>query len=253
MAMLALAEGAEAEFSGAAATLPLDRQTAMMAAARGGETVLVYRVVGDAMLLVIGYGRIARIDFMARPDGPSVVLSDYVAMAWPVSWDEEARLPGAAALEIADDRFEEILRRGTGGIEEAQAAFAPPTTIDTYLAIHDQVLRNWDYRCAVTGLHDPPRDGRKSRLEVTAIRPREFGGPLHVSNYLPLAPIAAHAFAHGVISVGHRLDIVAVQNRLEADLLEQMDSSGRLQVPAAPAAWPDFDHLTYHREHVFAR
>ena len=253
MAKLALAAGTEAVFDGTTVILPLGRQAARKVAAQGGEPVLVYRLVPDVMVLFLGHGRIARIDFLSRQGETAVELTDYAALTVPVSSPAEARLPNVRQLLVlADGRFAEVVDEGAAGLGGLAEAQAPFTSVETYLALRDQVLRSWDHRCAVTGFHDPPRSGRNSRLEVTAIRPREAGGPLHVSNFLPLAPIAAHAFAHGAISVGPGLDIVAVQNRLEPDLLERMLPSGRLRLPDDPSARPDSAHLTYHRHHIFA-
>jgi hypothetical protein len=117
--------------------------------------------------------------------------------------------------------------------------------IETRISIKRQVLRNWGERCAITG----QRDG----LDMVAIRPREAGGQLHVRNYLPMIPTAAHAWEHGVISVGPSGNIVVVENQLGADLLERMDRSGRLLLPSDPDLHPDPSDLAFHLYNVLDR
>ena len=88
--------------------------------------------------------------------------------------------------------------------------------------------------------------------DIVAIRPREFGGALHTRNYMPMVPIAARAWEHGVISIGANGDVIADLSALDPDLLESMDSGGRLLLPDDPSRHPDPANLAYHRQHIFS-
>ena len=187
------------------------------------------------------------------PTGSVVVRIDrYEAFAAPMPSVAELNLPRVRSmLRLDPGRFAEIEGEGRNGrpdLAEAQQVLRP----ETYVAIRDQVLRNWGHRCAVTGRHVPLGAGRGGGLDVVAIRPREAGGPLHVRNFLPLVPLAARAWERGDISAGPDLDIVAVPNRLDPDLLAWMLPSGRLLVPEDPLLGPAPAHLAFHRTHVFA-
>lgn len=252
MVRLALAAGDEATFEGERAMLPVDRRTGDAAARTGGGPVLVYRVLPETFVLFVGRGRIAGIEY-GVDRVVTVRLDSYAAFQAPVPATGELHLPRVRAmLSLSDERAAEINRAGRAApegpaLEESQARLSP----ETYVAVRDQVLRNWDYRCAITGQRDEPRRGQRPALDVVAIRPREVGGPLHVRNFLPLIPLAARAWERGDISAGPGFDIIAVQNRLDPELLERMAMSGRLVLPDDPMLGPDPEQIAYHRRHVF--
>jgi hypothetical protein len=62
---------------------------------------------------------------------------------------------------------------------------------------------------------------------------------------------AARAWEQGHISVGASGDLVAVLDKLDPDLLEQMDRGGRLLLPDDPTLRPDPADLAFHRQHIF--
>ena len=252
MAKLALAAGEDAQFRDGIVQLLLGRRTADVAARAGGETVLVYRIVPKSLVTFLGQGRIAGLDYGER-GGPIVCrIEDYQAFSSPEVGSAEAAIPRAREmLSLSEERYAEIVDRSTTPDAPQHAEEASASFVSTYVTIRDQVLKAWDYRCAVTGIRFGPRDA-PSRLEVIAIRPREMGGPLHVRNCLPLVAMAARAWQQGWIAAGPGLDLVAVQNRLDPDLLEKMRPEGRLLVPDHPGLAPDPQHIAYHREHVFA-
>jgi hypothetical protein len=66
-----------------------------------------------------------------------------------------------------------------------------------------------------------------------------------------MVELAERAWVTGVISVGPAFDFLAVQNRLNPNLLEAMPQSGKLIVPGDPAEWPDAECLAFHRTRIF--
>jgi hypothetical protein len=252
VARLALAAGETAQFHNGTVQLLLDRRTADAAARAGGQTVLLYRIVPKSLVTFLGQGRIARLEYRERAASIACRIEDYRAFAAPEVSSSEAAIPRARImLPLSDERFAEIVDRSATSDTAQHAEEASAPFVSTYLTVRDQVLRAWNYRCAVTGTRFAPTDA-PSRLEVIAIRPRAAGGPLHVQNCLPLVAMAASAWRQGWIAAGPGLDILAVQNRLDPDLLERMRPEGTLLVPDRPELAPDPEHVTYHREHVFA-
>lgn len=252
MARLGLAAGEDARFVGDSVVLPLDRRAADAAARAGGQTVLIYQIVPRSLVTFLGRGRVAGLTYPAERGPIMCRVEDYAPFLAPEVSSAEASLPRAQLmLSLSDERFAEIFEHGTV-LPELAADEAPAPYLGTYLTIRDQVLAAWDYRCAVTGQRYAPQGKAACELEVIPIRPREMGGPLHVRNCLPLTPKAADAWRRGWIAAGPGLQMLAVLDRLEPDLLEQMRPEGQLLVPANAALVPDAEHLAFHREHVFA-
>jgi hypothetical protein len=252
LAKLALAAGEGAQFRGSTVYLLLDRRTADAAARAGGDTVLIYRIIPKSLVTFLGEGRLAALDY-GKDRGPiECRIENYRQFTTPEVSSAEAGMPRARTmLALSEERFSELVARSATPMESRSVEEATAPFVSTYITIRDQVLKAWHYRCAVTGNRFPAKDA-PARLEVIAIRPRDMGGPLHVQNCLPLVASAAQAWRQGWIAVGPELDILAVQNRLDPDLLEQMRPDGRLLVPDRPERAPDPQHLAFHREHVFA-
>ena len=277
MVKLALAIGEGSQLGGSRALLAVDQRTSREAFARLGERVLVYQFADKVFLDFVGSGTVAGVNLTS--DGFRLVTVDqYTSFAAPVTGEAELAAPGARRmLRLGDERYEEIigLARASdrAGAAEAAVQLRDAPSLAVYLAIHDQVLRTWDYRCAVTGRQFEPGPRPHPHLRVVAIQPRERGGPLHVKNYLPMVETAERAWLTGGISVapgsdfvavlnGENMlsrtnsvapgsDFVAVLNRLDPDLLEAMPRSGRLVLPDDEAAWPDPALLSWHFDHVF--
>lgn len=254
VAKLALAadEGAQLGFD--RAVLLVDSRTAATAFKQLGETILVYRRSGDG-LSFFGLGRLAAIE---EPDSGrfSCRIKEFRRFDLPVAGVDEARAPGARRmLMLADERYDQILEAGTATAdaselaEAAQPFQAERAATDAYLQVRAEVLRRWNYSCAVTDTQFAP--GLAPELRLVAIRPREMGGPLHAGNYLPMVELAEHAWLTGGIAVTDGLDFVAVLDRLDPDLLAAMPQDGKLIVPRDPALRPDPEHLAYHRTYVF--
>jgi hypothetical protein len=228
-----------------------------------GELVAVYnRAAG--MVIYVGSGRVLRLGFEA-PGFETMLLGEYRAFAVPVlsSDASEARDPGVRrSLSLSDERFEDILRQASLAdinaqvLAEAQEVFAQDRRdgLDAYLKVHDRVLQRWKYRCVLTGAQFEPAAMRPHpQLEVVAIRPRELGGPLHVRNYLPMVPAAAHAFSHGHLSLGPSYGFLVSERLIDPELHERLLPLGRLELPQDPSAWPDAECVGYHRANIFDR
>lgn len=131
--------------------------------------------------------------------------------------------------------------------EEAAAAFAHAVTPETYLAVHDEVLRRWDFTCAMTGRRMLSGTRPHPDLEIVAIRPLELGGPLHASNFLPLVPAAALALRAGHIVIDDDFGLWAGLARIDPELVDSVVPLGRLILPERFEERPDLDHIRWHR------
>lgn len=254
MAKLALAVDDDAQLGFDRAVLLVDERTALAASRRLGEAALLYRRDGQE-LRFFARGRINAIE---EPEGGrfGCRIKALVRFDIPVDGVVEARAPGVRRmLTLADERYDEILAVGIASTAEAPGAadaqFSPPSPppVDAYLAVRAEVLRRWNYCCAVTDMQFAR--GEAPELRLVPIRPREMGGPLHASNYLPMVEMAEHAWLTGGIAVTDDLEFVAVMDRLDPDLLSAMPPNGKLIVPSDPALRPDAEYLAYHRTYVF--
>ncbi len=237
------------------AVLLVDERTALAVSRRLGETVLLYRRDGQDLRF---FGR-ARINATEEPENGryGCRLKALVRFNIPVDGAVEARAPGVRRmLALTDERYAAILGAGMSstdavlGAAEARSSFdTERAPVDAYLAVRAEVLRRWNYCCAITDMQFA--SGEAPELRLVPIRPREMGGPLHASNYLPMVEIAEHAWLTGSIAVTDDLEFVAVMDRLDPDLLAAMPADGKLIVPSDPALRPDAEHLAYHRTYVF--
>lgn len=255
MAKLALAVDDDAQLGFDRAVLLLDERTALATSRRLGETVLLYRRDGQE-LRFFARGRINAIEepevgrFGCR-------IKAFVRFGVPVDGSTEARAPGVRRmLALTDERYAEIVAAGMPtaeavlGAAEAMSSFeADRAPVDAYLAVRAEVLRRWNYCCAITDMQFAA--GQAPELRLVPIRPREMGGPLHASNYLPMVELAERAWLTGGLSVTEDLEFVAVMDRLDPDLLAAMPPNGKLIVPDDLALRPDAEHLAYHRTYVF--
>jgi hypothetical protein len=252
---LALAIGEGSELGASRALLGVDQRTSREAFSNLGERVLVYQFADKVLLDFVGSGTVAGIN--TTSDGFRLVTVDpYAPFGNPIFGETELAMPGARRmLKLDDDRYAEILELAKGsdltGASEAPARIYDAPSLETYLAIHDQVLRAWDYRCAITGQQFKPGARPHPHLRVVAIRPRELGGPLHVKNYMPMMERAEHAWLTGGIGVTHLGEFVAILDRLDHKLLEAMPLSGKLVMPGDEANWPDSELLAWHFANVF--
>ena len=247
---LALAAGRGSELSSSRAVIAVDSRASDEAYARRGESVLVY--VNGVILDFVGQGRVVSAGLGAGDH--AVVLDPYVQFPAPVSGETERDVPGARRMiELGDDRFDEILASSRaakqGEAAEAAAAFASKPNEETYLAIRDQVLRAWRYRCAFTGA----RDDGGAHLSIVAAQPRDQGGPLHVGNYLPMAADLERAWRLGHFSVGEDHRILGDLYRLAPEDQDSMVALFKMLLPDDPKDYPDARLLAWHRLNVFGR
>ncbi|WDR01239.1 hypothetical protein PSQ19_10260 [Devosia algicola] len=137
------------------------------------------------------------------------------------------------------------------GAEEAAAWFDPAPEMEAHLAIYQQVLVAYGFHCALTGQKfDSISDGVHTALQVVAIRPRALGGPLHVSNYLCLADMAARAFARGHWLVDDDYGVVADRRVMVPELARALRVEGRLLLPEDRLYHPDRTQLAWHRTRI---
>jgi hypothetical protein len=222
------------------------------------DLVLLYRHVPKTFLMFMGAGRVAGYS-RAGPDQLIWRFDQLRRFPAPVISDAELDAPRVGRMvDLAEERALQIIEQGTNvaaeglATQEAAAAFdASRAGAEIHLAVHDEVLRRWSYRCAITGRQFAPEGRPHPILQVVAIRPRALGGPLHAGNYLPMVAPAERAWRSGAIAAGPQFDILAVLDRLPPDLLEAMRPEGKLLVPDDQAFWPGAEHLAFHRTHIF--
>lgn len=258
MPYLALAVADESELGATAGLLTIQPRIASAIQRDLGTRVLLYRRVNPTDLSYFGWARLAAL----RAPKAGARQCELDGLRWfnsPVPGDGEGAAPGARrSINLSAERFTEVLDAAgvvpaAGGLSEAaDVALAGGIRPEEFLYVHNEVMRRWGYRCAVTDLQFPAMSGLHPELRLVAIRPRALGGPLDVGNFLPMVEIAEHAWVTGAISVGPELDFVAVQNRLPAELLEAMPPDGKLIVPDNRNEWPDADCLAFHRTRIFA-
>jgi len=234
----------------------LDERTSQSVFKGRREPVLFYRHIDRAFVMYLGLGRVA--GYAADADRLVWRFADVRRFRTPVISDAERDVPRVRfMLGLAPERFLDIVKQGTeaaadSAVAEAAAAFeGGRRSPETYLAVHDEVLRRWNYRCAVTGRQFSAGARPHPHLDLVEIRPRRLGGPLHAANYLPMVSFAAEGWRKGGISVGQHFDLLAVLDRLAPELLEAMRPEGRLLVPEDPTLWPAAEHLAFHRAYIF--
>ena len=259
---LGLALDGEWSADAESAALSVTRRAALAAFHRLGETVLLYQRVPAVSLFYLGTGRLNAIEQGLAPDNRICRLIGLRSFAVAVSGADELPLPGSRRLLLLEDsRFDAVLAAGQAGAgsalsaAEAQHGFPPAATVplDTYLRLHDQVLRNWEYRCAITGRTFEPQGRPHPKLDLVALHPREQGGPLHVANYMPMVAAAAAAWRAGDLSADAEYGLLARLSRLDPELQDGIPPQFRLHLPRQREAWPDPALLAYHRERIFGR
>lgn len=255
MAKLALAAEDASQLGFDQAVLLIDRRTAGAAFQQLGAMVLVYRRDAD---IPIFYG-LAWVAAVEEPQGQRFVcrLRDLTRFESPVVGSDERGAPGARRMiALSDERHAEIAEMGqrhvpTGNVQDVMTQLGLTPPVDNYLATRAELLERWGFRCAFTGIQFD--EGEAPQLRMVPIQPRQLGGPLSLRNYLPMIELAERAWLTGGISLTDDLDVIAVQNRLDPDLLEKLPTSGRLTPPAEEFARPDPRYLAFHRAYVFGR
>ncbi|MGB3027797.1 hypothetical protein [Paradevosia shaoguanensis] len=120
----------------------------------------------------------------------------------------------------------------------------PSVALDIYARVAEEVLQAYEHKCALT-------DEPASYHDLVAIQPRELGGFLHTSNYIPICGLAREAFVAGRIGIETDFRIRADLSRLGAALQARLRPSGRIRVPKPRHCRPDAAFLSFHLKHVF--
>ncbi|MGB3339038.1 MAG: hypothetical protein WBA73_17820 [Devosia sp.] len=136
--------------------------------------------------------------------------------------------------------------------EEAQRGFAADESLDAYTSLYRLVLVSYGYRCALTGARfAAPASALHPDLDVTAIQPREQGGPLAIANYLPMIVSLVPVFRDGLITIEDDFRILVPHPELlDRDTLAALRSS--LALPEPPFR-PGPEFLAHHRRYALGR
>lgn len=137
--------------------------------------------------------------------------------------------------------------------EEAQRGFSADHSINAHTDLQAVVLLTYRYRCALTGAQfDKPLLHLHPDLDVVAIQPREQGGPLAISNYLPMLHSLSPAFRDGLITIEDDFRIVVPRpDLLGQDVLDALRV--KLALPDEELFWPKPEYLGYHRRYALGR
>ena len=243
------------------ALLPISGRTGLAAYRNIEETVLLYRLVPETMVMFIGQARLMSVEAVGK-GGRACRLEQLQRFeSEPVS-EAEARIPGVRWMLRPDAaRFDAILAEAKSGeatrmgADEAGSAFRldARTLLQAYEAVYDEVLRNWDFCCAFTGEGFAKAGRPHPMLHVVAIYPREAGGQVHVRNYLPMTAAAKLAWTAGHLTLGPDLSFVVNKRRIDPELEERLRPIGALLPPVDGGQVPDEVNVAYHRTHVFGR
>ena len=137
--------------------------------------------------------------------------------------------------------------------EEPQLGFRADHTLDAYTGLYRLVLVSYGYRCALTGARFAPSvSALHADLEVVAIQLREQGGPLAITNYLPVIASLARPFRDGLITIEDDYRVVVPH----PDLLDRTMLAGlraTLIVPDDPLFRPGATFLAHHRRYALSR
>ena len=137
--------------------------------------------------------------------------------------------------------------------EEPQRGFAADHSLDAYTSLQSLVLMSYGYRCALTGAQfGPPSLHLHPDLDVVAIKPLAQGGPLSISNCLPLLSSLNRPFIEGLITIGDNFRILVPHpDLLSTDMLAALRVT--LAMPADEVLRPDKAMLGYHRHYALGR
>lgn len=209
-----------------------------------GELVLLFadEVAGPAMAL--GLGRFAG---MMETDGApaklSVIIADGEMFAQPQSLPEIGAQLHDYWRGIDDTVFADVTGMRTGGFAEAAATF--DVGLDVLGTITQQVLEAYDHRCALTGTD--------TDLVATPIRTLAQGGAAQSGNLIAMSATAADAFAQFHLTIGDNLEIIVDLTQVTPELIEQLNTNGRMTEARQRAARPATEALVWHRQQFFSR
>jgi predicted restriction endonuclease len=131
--------------------------------------------------------------------------------------------------------------------------FAGAPLSEDFGRFHRRGLAAYGHKCAFTGMSPEPTPGLFSGLDLVPIRPLDEGGLAEMGNYLAAIPEMGAAFAAGHLGVGERDTILADLSGVGDTLLRQVNSSGKIHLPADPSLRPKPENLAFHRAYTFNR
>lgn len=206
-----------------------------------GATVAFGHLVSRSRQFV-GLARFDKLSWSDEDYGIYVMLLDEVtAFDKPTPTDTTRPGPDIPFCWLSEEEG-----RVLAGLAEEpgfQAVAEGSVALDIYERIVEEVLHNFEHRCALT-------DAPVSRLDVVAIQPRELGGDLHVGNLLPLSPPARAAFIAGHVAIGLDFRIRIDPLRIDPELEKRL-RVGRIRIPKQRDRRPDPRFLAFHLTHVF--
>lgn len=234
--------------------LYVDRQTSEMLVRQFDRWILLYRATRRLPPLFVGRAIVAGLSVTDNPDWRHCILSRTEQFIVPVEGDLERGAPGLRRfLKLDADRFQEIVARGgTIAASEPVADYEPKvSSAEAYQKIYRQVLKQWGYRCALTGSLFAPAEGLHPDLSVVPIRPISAGGDLHAANFLPIMSALRSAWMTGLVGVAENGVLLLSLSEGNEPVAALLKGTGRLAPPAVLPVPPDRANLRWHRENVF--
>lgn len=203
----------------------------------------------------IGRGVIAGLGVADAPNRRHCILHGVERFIVPVEGNSEADVPGLKRyLRLGDERYEAIIRlakaNGLVSAAESEPGYVPESNSGHYASVYQQVLRAWDYRCALTGQRFGSVPGLHPELEVVAIQPLIAGGPMHVRNFIPVVANLAQEWMNGAVAVGANGDLLVAFSRLPPALAGLLLHSPGFGSPRDVRYRPDPELLAWHKAHV---
>lgn len=183
---------------------------------------------------------------------------------------------GRAVRAIPEANAVEILALGSATYTRTRVYDIPGAAIDARERVRrtieqierdakfrDLVLRNYSFRCSITGLGIGPNPASRLHgvLDAAHLKPVAHSGPDLLCNGIAMTPTLHRLFDGGLFTLVARRDRIVVETSPQLD--GRLLSSGRTQIhlvsdmevalPAAAADRPSRDFLSYHREHIFLK
>lgn len=240
--------------------LPIERSDGPGVLDHLGRTVLFCWRQGGGTLLFFGRARLEAVEARAEGSGLAVRLSGFRLLKTHVSLPIEAWQGSAPIQALSDGEVAEILAGagepvGDWGLSEAQQFLAPdqigaPTGFGR-TSVKRLVLDAFGLRCAITGDWPGYAETAPDTLEIVPIRPEAEGGAYEPANLLPMTARARRAWESGLISVDLDGRLAISPLLADSELAGRLNPSGRIRLPADPAAGPDPRALLYHFLFVF--
>jgi hypothetical protein len=233
----------------------VDQRTAEVLAKQMERWTLLYTYQPPLPPSFIARGVIAGLGLADAPNRRHCVLQSVERFIIPIEGSSEAGTPGLKRyLRLGEERYEAIVQlakaNGLVTAEEGESRYAGAGKSRVYSSIYTQVLRAWDYRCALTGQRFGSVPGLHTGLEVVAIKPLIAGGPMHVRNFIPIAANLSQEWMKGAIAVGGNGELLVAFARLPQSLIGLIAQSNGFGSPVDSRYTPDPELLAWHKAYV---